>query len=147
MAGSFQNKGKSSVYPARSPHRPRECASVPVHQARWHWEHRAPLPYPNVTLLHHYHLDLTRIPVSALSRSARMHANEVSRHRRQLTPEQWLNPVYTADSPHWEVWFAMKHEEQRRPKRRDGLCVRRADQMDKRRTKSPSVWVDRLELL
>ncbi|KAE8800745.1 hypothetical protein D1007_23748 [Hordeum vulgare] len=50
-----------------------------------------------------------------------MHANEVSRHRRQLTLEQWLNPVYTANSSHWDVWFAVKHEEQRRPKRRDGL--------------------------
>ncbi|KAE8767021.1 Pre-mRNA-processing factor 39 [Hordeum vulgare] len=42
-----------------------------------------------------------------------MHAEEVSRRRRQLALEQRLNPVYAADSLHWEVWFAVEHEEQR----------------------------------
>ncbi|KAE8788721.1 hypothetical protein D1007_37294 [Hordeum vulgare] len=50
----------------------------------------------------------------AVPRSTQMHAEEVSRRRRQLTPEQRLNPVYAADSPHREVWFAVEHEEQRR---------------------------------
>ncbi|KAE8806582.1 hypothetical protein D1007_17399 [Hordeum vulgare] len=43
-----------------------------------------------------------------------MHAQEVSHRRRQQTSEQQLNPVYAADSPNWEVWFTLEHEEQRR---------------------------------
>ncbi|KAE8810188.1 hypothetical protein D1007_13070 [Hordeum vulgare] len=42
-----------------------------------------------------------------------MHVEEVSRRRRQLTPKKWLHPTYAADSPNWEVWFALEHEEQR----------------------------------
>ncbi|KAE8773106.1 hypothetical protein D1007_54814 [Hordeum vulgare] len=110
MVVSFQNKDKAPVYP----HRPRHRVSVPVHQARWHWDHRIPLSYPDVTLLHHRHLDPERIPVPAVSLSARMHTQEMSRRRRQLTPEQRLNPMYAADSPNWEVWFALEHEEQHR---------------------------------
>ncbi|KAE8814074.1 hypothetical protein D1007_08716 [Hordeum vulgare] len=60
---------------------------------RWHWEHRITLPYLNVTLPHYWHVDPERIPVSAMSWSARMHAEEVSRRWRQLTSEQRLNPV------------------------------------------------------
>ncbi|KAE8821550.1 hypothetical protein D1007_00328 [Hordeum vulgare] len=48
-----------------------------MHQARWHWEHCVPLSYPDVTLPHHWHLDLERILVSAVPRSAWLHAEEV----------------------------------------------------------------------
>ncbi|VAH83944.1 unnamed protein product [Triticum turgidum subsp. durum] len=34
--------------------------------------------------------------------------------RAQLTPEQRRLPEYAADSPNWEAWFALEHEEQRR---------------------------------
>ncbi|KAE8811170.1 hypothetical protein D1007_11911 [Hordeum vulgare] len=39
--------------------------------------------------------------------------------REQLTPKQRRNPVYAADSSHWEAWFAWEHEEQRRHGVRD----------------------------
>ncbi|KAE8778123.1 hypothetical protein D1007_48988 [Hordeum vulgare] len=48
-----------------------------------------------------------------------MHVEEVSHRRWQLTPEQWLNPVYAANSPHWVVYFAVEHEERRRRGVRD----------------------------
>ncbi|KAE8804321.1 hypothetical protein D1007_19738 [Hordeum vulgare] len=54
-----------------------------------------------------------------MPRLARLHAEEVSRRRRLLTPEQRLNPAYAADSPHSELWFAVEHEEQRRCGMRD----------------------------
>ena len=85
-----------------------------MHQARWHWEYRQPLPYPDVTLPHHWHLDPQRIPVPAVPRSQRAHDDEVRRRRAQLTPEQRRLPEYAADSPNWEAWFALEHEEQRR---------------------------------
>ncbi|KAE8812337.1 hypothetical protein D1007_10694 [Hordeum vulgare] len=115
MASSFQNKGKVPVN-----HRwPVERISVPVHHVRWHWKHDISLQYPDVTLLHNWHVDPKRILVSAVLQSARMHAEEVSRRQRQLTREQRLNPAYVADSPNWEVWFALEHEEQRRRDVRD----------------------------
>ncbi|KAE8811217.1 hypothetical protein D1007_11965 [Hordeum vulgare] len=43
-----------------------------------------------------------------------MHAEEVSRRRRLLTMEQRRDPVYAADSPNWELWFAVEHEEESR---------------------------------
>ncbi|KAE8794462.1 betaine aldehyde dehydrogenase [Hordeum vulgare] len=43
-----------------------------------------------------------------------VHAEEVSSRQRLLTSEQQQNPAYAADSPKWELWFAVKHEEQRR---------------------------------
>ncbi|KAE8785840.1 hypothetical protein D1007_40345 [Hordeum vulgare] len=70
------------------------------------------MPYANVTLPHHWHLDPERIPVSAVPRSVRLHTEELSRRRCLLTPEQRLNTAYTADSPHWELWFAVEQEEQ-----------------------------------
>ncbi|KAE8786895.1 hypothetical protein D1007_39140 [Hordeum vulgare] len=123
MAGGFPNKGKTPLYPrAISPpsssHRPCQRVIVPVHQARWHWEHRVPLPYPDVTLPHDWHVDPKRIPVPAMPRSARVHVEEVSRRRRLLTTEQRRDPAYAADSPNWKVWLAVEHEEQRRR----GVC-------------------------
>ncbi|XP_044978574.1 uncharacterized protein LOC123445627 [Hordeum vulgare subsp. vulgare] len=118
MAGDFANKGKAPLFPrATSPtssSRPRRRVSVPVRQARWHWEHRVALPYPDVTLPHGWHLDPERIPVSAVPRSTRVHLEEVTKRRRLLTAEQRRDPTYVADSPNWEVWFAVEHEEQRR---------------------------------
>ena len=49
----------------------------------------------------------------AVPRSARAHMEEVRRWREVLLQEQCLNPVYATDSPDWEVWFALEHEEQR----------------------------------
>ncbi|KAE8773774.1 hypothetical protein D1007_53926 [Hordeum vulgare] len=95
-----QNKGKSpAVHPPALPPpasslRPRQRIIIPVHQAQWHWEHRIPLPYPDVTLPHDWHLDPERIPVPALSRSTRAYVEEVSRRRQELTPEQRLNHIY-----------------------------------------------------
>ncbi|KAE8799606.1 hypothetical protein D1007_24985 [Hordeum vulgare] len=109
MVDGFPNKGKAPLSPrATSPpsfSQPRQRVSVLVHQARWHSEHRVALPYPDVTLPHGWHLDPERIPVSAVPRSARVHLEEVTKRRR--------DPTYAADSPNWEVWFAVEHEEQR----------------------------------
>ncbi|KAE8790703.1 hypothetical protein D1007_34908 [Hordeum vulgare] len=116
MAGSSQNKGKSPVYPYATFPRRRQCVSVPTDQAQWQWEDHIPLQYLNVTLPHHWHLDLERITVLAVPRA---HAEEVSHRWRQLTPEQRLKPVYAADTPNWEVWFVLEHEEQRRSSLRD----------------------------
>ena len=85
-----------------------------MHQARGHWEYRQPLAYHDVTLPHHWHLDPQRIPEPAVPRSQRAHDDEVHRRRAQLTPEQRRLPEYAADSPNWEAWFALEHEEQRR---------------------------------
>ncbi|KAE8821620.1 hypothetical protein D1007_00402 [Hordeum vulgare] len=94
MVGGFPNKGKAPLYPCvisppSSSHRPCERVSVPVHQVRWHYEHRVPLPYPDAMLPHGWHLDPERIPVPAVPRLTRVHAEEVSRRRRLLTAEQW----------------------------------------------------------
>ncbi|KAE8795085.1 hypothetical protein D1007_30025 [Hordeum vulgare] len=70
------------------------------------------LPYPDVTLLHGWHLDPERIPVPAVSRSTRVHAEEVAKQQRLLTTEQRQDTTYAVDSPNWEAWFAVEHEEQ-----------------------------------
>ncbi|KAE8789448.1 hypothetical protein D1007_36431 [Hordeum vulgare] len=93
MAGGFPNKGKAPLFPcaispSSSSHRPRQRVSVPVHQAWWHWENRVPLPYPDVTLPNGGHLDPERIPMPGVSRTARVHAKEVTKRRRLLTEEQ-----------------------------------------------------------
>jgi hypothetical protein len=124
-SSSDKKKGKAPAVPWRalpppsSSRPPRQRISVPVHQARWHWEHRIPLSYPNVILPHYWHLDPERIPVPAVPRSARAHAEEVRRRQQQLTPEQRLDPANAADAPNWEVWFAFEHAEQRRRGVRD----------------------------
>ena len=100
--------------PAPAPRRQRQRVNVPVHQAEWHWQHRQPLPYPDVTLPHDWHLDPDRIPVPAVPRTARVHAEEVRRRRALLTPEQRREAAYASDSPNWARWFAFEHEEARR---------------------------------
>ena len=82
-----------------------------MHQAEWHWQHRVPLPYPDATLPHDWHLDPERIPVPAAPRSARAHAEEVRRRRALLTPEQHAEPHYAVDSPNWARSFAFEHME------------------------------------
>ncbi|KAE8799667.1 hypothetical protein D1007_24913 [Hordeum vulgare] len=104
MANGFPNKGKTPLYPrAISPpwssHQPRQRVSVPVHQARWHSEHRMSLPYPDITLPHGWHMDPERILVPAMPRSVLLHAEEVSRRRCLLTGKQRRDPTYAADSP------------------------------------------------
>ncbi|KAE8809533.1 hypothetical protein D1007_13820 [Hordeum vulgare] len=84
MTDGFPNKGKAPLFPrATSPssssHRPRRRVSVPVHQARWYWEHRVALSYPDLTLPHGWHMDPERILVSAVPRSTRVHAEEVTK--------------------------------------------------------------------
>ncbi|KAE8815715.1 hypothetical protein D1007_06771 [Hordeum vulgare] len=102
MAGSFQNKGKAPVYPRMiSP--PAVALGAPYPAA-------IPRCHPPAPLASGSEED----PVPAVPRSARLHAEEVSRRRRLLTPEQCLNPAYAADSPHREFWFTVEHEEQRR---------------------------------
>ncbi|KAE8767676.1 hypothetical protein D1007_60926 [Hordeum vulgare] len=90
----FFGKGKGKLTPDASASRvpvpprrcapPLECLYIPVHQARWHWQYRQALPYPNIR-----------------------------RRRTLLTPEQRCDPTYAADSPEWEVWFAVEHERER----------------------------------
>ena len=57
-----------------------------------------PLPYPDATLPHNWHLD----------------AEEVQRRRALLTPEQRRDSTYAFDSPNWARWFSFEHEEVRR---------------------------------
>ncbi|KAE8802624.1 hypothetical protein D1007_21660 [Hordeum vulgare] len=104
MVSGSPNKGKVPLFPCAisspsSSHRPRQRVSVLVHQARWQWEHHVPLPYPDVTLPHGLHLDPGRIPVPAVPRSARVHAEEVTKRRRLLKAEQRRDPTYATDSP------------------------------------------------
>ncbi|XBJ12614.1 hypothetical protein VPH35_017105 [Triticum aestivum] len=126
LFGSSNGKGKGipGASSSRAPLPPSSCgaafppwSSAPAHPgapSAVAWEYRQPLPYPDVTLPHHWHLDPQRIPVPAVPRSQRAHDDEVRRRRTQLTPEQRRLPEYTADSPNWEAWFALEHEEQRR---------------------------------
>ena len=79
-----------------------------MHQAEWHWQHRQPLPYPDVMLPHNWHLDPERIPVLVVPRSTR------ARRRAMLTPKQRRDATYATDSPNWARWFAFEHEEARR---------------------------------
>ena len=73
-----------------------------------------PLPYPDATLLHDWHLDPERIPVPAAPRTTRAHAEEVRRRRALLTLEQRDEPHYAVDSPNWARWFIFEHEARRR---------------------------------
>ncbi|KAE8814381.1 hypothetical protein D1007_08450 [Hordeum vulgare] len=123
LAMGFFGKGKGKLTPVASsskvsvpPRRcapPRECLYIPVHQARWHWQYRQALPYPDVELPHGWHLDTDRIPIPGVQRSVRAHAEEVRRRRALLTPEQRHDPTYATDSPEWEVRFAVEHERER----------------------------------
>ncbi|KAE8788655.1 Cytochrome P450 71C4 [Hordeum vulgare] len=122
-AGSSKIKGKSPAIPFPSEfippplapaRRPRQRVNVPVHQAEWHWQHRVPLPYPDATLPHDWHLEPERIPVSAAPWSAKAHAEEVRRWRALLTLKQRRDPVYATDAPKWARWFVFEHEEARR---------------------------------
>ena len=70
-----------------------------------------PLPYPDATLPHDWHLDPERIPVPVAPQTVRAHAEEVRRRRALLTPEQLAEPHYAVDSPNWARWFAFEHEE------------------------------------
>ena len=95
-AGSSKANGKAPAtpFPAEflppppAPRRQRRRVNVPVHQAEWHWRHRQPLSYPDVTLPHDWHLDPERIPVPPTPRSPRAHAEEVRRQWAFLMPEQ-----------------------------------------------------------
>ena len=73
-----------------------------------------PLPYPDVTLPHDWHLDPEKIPVPVAPRSARAHAEQVRRRRALLTPEHRRDEAYAFDSSNWARWFAFEHEETRR---------------------------------
>ncbi|KAE8793316.1 hypothetical protein D1007_32158 [Hordeum vulgare] len=105
----FFGKGKGKLTPSASsskvPVPPRRCAPpwerlyILVHQARWHWQYRQALPYPDVNLPHGWHLDPDRIPIPAVSQSAHAHPEEVRQRCALLTPEQRYDPTYTADSP------------------------------------------------
>ena len=72
-----------------------------------------PLPYPDATLPHDWHLDSERIQVPAAPRSARAHAEEVRRRWALLTEEQRADPRFAVDSLNWARWFAFEHEEAR----------------------------------
>ncbi|KAE8788893.1 putative ubiquitin-conjugating enzyme E2 26 [Hordeum vulgare] len=126
-AGNNKAKGKSPAIPFSSEflppppapaRRPRQRVNVPVHQVVWHWQHCVPLPYPDATLPHDWHLDPERIPVPAAPWSARAHAKEMQRWRALLTSEQRRDLAYATDSPNWARWFAFEHEEARRR----GVC-------------------------
>ena len=49
-----------------------------------------------------------------MPRTARAHAEEVRQRREALTLEQQAMRAYAPDSPNWERWFALEHEEERR---------------------------------
>ena len=110
LFGTSNGKGTPGASSSRAPLPPpppaaprfrpgRRRLHIPVHQARWHWEYRQPLLYPDVMLPHHWHLDPQRIPVPAVPRTQRALDDEVRRRRAQLTPEQRRLPEYAADSP------------------------------------------------
>ncbi|KAE8788354.1 hypothetical protein D1007_37609 [Hordeum vulgare] len=104
MAGSFPPKVKAPALPLRhlradvfSPASPTcECPGAPSAVALGA---SCAAALPDVALPHHSHLDPERIPVPAVSRSVRVHAEEVSRCRRLLTLEQRQNPGYAGNSP------------------------------------------------
>ncbi|KAE8769727.1 hypothetical protein D1007_58625 [Hordeum vulgare] len=107
-ARSNKDKGKSPVTPFPSEflpppptpaRRPRQRINVLVHQAEWHSQHRVPLPYPDTTLPHDWHLDPESIPVPTMPRSVRAHVEEVRHRWALLTPEQRPDPAYATDSP------------------------------------------------
>nr|CDM80645.1 unnamed protein product [Triticum aestivum] len=125
-----KSKGKAPVVPFPAEFTPpppaparrqRQRVNVPVHQAEWHWCHRVPLPYPEMTLPHGWHLDPERIPVPVAPRLARTHAEEVRRRRALLPLEQRRDEAYAFDSPNWARWFAFEHEEARRRSVRERL--------------------------
>ena len=49
-----------------------------------------------------------------MPRLARVHAEEVRWCRELLTSDQHAMRAYAPDSPNWERWFALEHEEERR---------------------------------
>ncbi|KAE8788525.1 hypothetical protein D1007_37453 [Hordeum vulgare] len=108
-----QQQGQGQV-PRQGQGWPREHVNVPMHQVEWHWQHSVPLTYPEATLPHDWHLDPERIPVPAVSWSARVLAEQVRRRRVLLTPDQRRDLAYATDSPNWASWFAFEHEEARR---------------------------------
>ncbi|KAE8778664.1 Pre-mRNA-processing factor 39 [Hordeum vulgare] len=91
-ADSSKAKGKSPAAPFPSefllPPPATDCwlrqrINVPVHQVEWHWQHHVPLPYPDATLPHDWHLDSETISVLTAPRSARAHAEEHEEVRRR----------------------------------------------------------------
>ena len=65
-AGASSSRGQPATSPSArcgTPPRERERLYIPVHQARWHWQYRQPVPYPDVNLPHGWHLDPQRIPI------------------------------------------------------------------------------------
>ena len=102
-ASGSNAKGKSPATPFLPPppapasRRQRQRVNVLVHQAEWHWQHRQPLSYTDVTLPHDWHLDPDRIPVPPAPWSVRAHAEEVRRRRALLTAEQRRDNAYATD--------------------------------------------------
>nr|XP_040256432.1 uncharacterized protein LOC109742167 [Aegilops tauschii subsp. strangulata] len=73
---------------------------------------RAPPPLPPGRVMRE-RLNISRIPVPTVPRSQRAHAEEVRRRRELMIPAQRRLPAYAPDSPNWEVWFSLEHEEER----------------------------------
>ena len=116
--GFFNGKGRGKLTPGASsshgspalslppPRRgsppERQRLYIPVHQARWHWQYRQPMPYPDVNLPHGWHMDPQHIPIPVAPRCAQAHAEEVLRQPELLTPEQRAMRAYAPDSHNWE---------------------------------------------
>ncbi|KAE8788076.1 hypothetical protein D1007_37920 [Hordeum vulgare] len=113
--GASSFRGLLSSLPARRGSPPaRERLYIRVHHARWHWQYRRPLQFPNVNLAHGWHLDPQRISIPTVPRSTWAHVEEVRERREDLTPEQQAMRAYAPNSSNWEHWFALEHEEERR---------------------------------
>ena len=96
--GSFSN-GKGKLTPdaslSRTPPPPpplrgrppgkRERLYVPMHQARWHWRYRQPVPYQDVNLPHGWHLGPHRIQLLAVPPVGAGHTKKVWRRSELLT--------------------------------------------------------------
>ena len=70
---------------------------------QWYWDHAVPLPWPDVKLPEHWHLNPQRIPVPPMPTSKRARDLEVERRRSRLPASLLNDPAYAARSPIWDA--------------------------------------------
>jgi hypothetical protein len=76
---------------------------------QWYWDHATPLPWPDVKLPEHWHLNPQRIPVPPMPTSERARDEEIERRRRRLPAELRNDPAFVATSRNWVEWFRDEH--------------------------------------